>query len=234
MNILIAEDEKDIRHLIKIGLEKEGYSVTEASDGFEALEWLEKQKFDLAIFDVIMPRLDGFNLLRKIRETHHLPVIFLTARGEEMDKILGLGLGADDYLVKPFSMGELIARVGAQLRRNREYMTQQKKEVSKISFGNISLDREACCIYKNNEPVELNAKEYLLLKHLMENPNRVYTKKQLYKHVWEEDYYYDDNTIMVHISRIRNKIEDDPKNPEYIKTIRNIGYKFQSEGRREG
>ena len=229
MNILIAEDEKDIRNLLQIQLVQEGYSVFAAKDGMEALEILQSNAVDLAVLDVMMPRLDGFNLLRKIRQTSNIPVIFLTARGDDMDKILGLGLGADDYLVKPFSMAELLARVSAQLRRNLEYSSQKTQAFSKIECGKLCLDKDACCVYKENELVELNAKEYMLLKYLMENPVRVFTKKQLYKAVWDEDVYYDDNTIMVHISHIRNKIETDPKNPEYIKTIRGIGYKFHKQ-----
>jgi DNA-binding response OmpR family regulator len=143
-----------------------------------------------------------------------------------MDKILGLGIGADDYLVKPFSMSELLARVSAQIRRNLEYSCQKTEVFSKIEYGNICLDKDACCVYKNNEIVEMNAKEFLLLKYMMENPERVFTKKQLYRAVWDEDAYYDDNTIMVHISHLRNKVETDSKNPQYIRTIRGIGYKF--------
>jgi DNA-binding response OmpR family regulator len=229
LNILIAEDENDIRNLLKLQLEQEGYIVFAAKDGIEALEIMKSNVIDLAILDVMMPRLDGFNLLRKIRETSKIPVIFLTARGDDMDKILGLGIGADDYLVKPFSMAELLARVGAQLRRNHEYSSQKSQTFSKIEYGSLCLDKEACCVYKDDILVELNAKEYLLLKYLMENPERVFTKKQLYAAVWDEDIYYDDNTIMVHISHLRKKIED-PKNPEYIKTIRGIGYKFHKQG----
>lgn len=226
MNILIAEDEIDIRNLVELHLKKDGYFVFTAKDGIEALDIIQNNSVDLAVLDVMMPRLDGFNLLRKIREISNIPVIFLTARGDDMDKILGLGIGADDYLVKPFSMVELLARVSAQLRRNLEYTSKKHKSFSKIEFGSICLDNDACCVYKEDLLIELNAKEYMLLKHLMENPERVFTKKQLYSAVWNEDVYYDDNTIMVHISHIRNKIEDDPRNPEYIKTIRGIGYKF--------
>jgi DNA-binding response OmpR family regulator len=226
MNILIAEDEMDIRNLLKLQLEQEGYSVFDANDGIEALEILQQKAIDLAILDVMMPRLDGFNLLRRIRQTSNIPVMFLTARGDDMDKVLGLGLGADDYLVKPFSMAELLARVGAQLRRNGEYSSVKQQETSKIEYGSMCLDKAACCVYVKNRLIELNAKEYLLLKYLMENPERVFTKKQLYSAVWDEDLYYDDNTIMVHISHIRTKIEEDTKNPNYIITVRGIGYKF--------
>ena len=229
MNVLIAEDEKDIRNLLKLQLEQEGYSVFAAKDGLEALEIIQNKTIDLAVLDVMMPRLDGFNLLRKIRLTSNLPVIFLTARGDDMDKILGLGIGADDYLVKPFSMAELLARVGAQLRRNLEYSSHKPQAFSKMEFGSLCLDKDACCVYKDEVLVELNAKEYLLLKYLMENPERVFTKKQLYMAVWNEDVYYDDNTIMVHISHLRTKLETDPKNPDYIKTIRGIGYKFHKQ-----
>ena len=227
---MIAEDEDDIRNLLKLQLEQEGYSVFAAKDGIEALEAIQSKDINLAILDVMMPRLDGFNLLRKVRQTSNIPVIFLTARGDDMDKVLGLGIGADDYLVKPFSMAELLARVAAQLRRNLEYSSQKAQAFSKIEHGSLCLDKDACCIYKNNVMMELNAKEFMLLKHLMENPERVFTKRQLYMAVWNEDSYYDDNTIMVHISHIKSKIEKDPKNPEYIKTIRGIGYKFCKQG----
>ena len=230
LNILIAEDEKDIRNLLKLKLEQDGYTIFAASDGMEATDIMQSKSIDLAIIDVMMPRLDGFNLLRKIRQSSNIPAIFLTARGDEMDKVLGLGLGADDYLVKPFSMAELIARVGALLRRNNEYASQKRAVASKITYGSLVLDTDGCCIYKEGVMVELNAKEYNLLNYLMENPERVFTKKQLYSEVWGEDVYCDDNTIMVHISHIRNKIEADPKNPEYLKTIRGIGYKFHKTG----
>lgn len=228
LNVLIAEDEKDIRNLLKLQLEQEGYAVHAAKDGIEALAIIQNEDINLAILDVMMPRLDGFNLLRKIRQTSNIPVIFLTARGDDMDKVLGLGIGADDYLVKPFSIAELLARVGAHLRRNLEYSFQKPLGFSKIEYGSLCLDKDACCVYKDDVLVELNAKEYMLLKYLMENPERVFTKKQLYRAVWDEDTYYDDNTIMVHISHIRKKIED-PNNPEYIKTIRGIGYKFHKQ-----
>lgn len=229
MNILIADDENDIRDLLKISLEQEGYSVFAAKDGIEAVNVMKKENIDLAILDVMMPRLDGFNLLRKIRDTSTIPVIFLTARGDDMDKVLGLGIGADDYLVKPFSMAELLARINVQLRRRHEY-SSSKYTSAPIAYGELVLDINSCCVYKDGEAVELSAKEFKLLEYLMKNPARVFTKKQLYHAVWDEDVYYDDNTIMVHISHLRNKIETDPKSPQYIKTIRGIGYKFQKQG----
>jgi DNA-binding response OmpR family regulator len=230
LNILVVEDEADIRSLIKIGLEDEGYNVLPARDGLEALEIIKKETIHLAVLDVMMPRLDGFNLLRKIRETSTLPVIFLTARADDIDKVLGLGLGADDYMAKPFSMNELLARIKAHLRRNHEYLLPPPKEEALLRYSGLCIDKDSCCAYIREEPIELNAKEYKLLLFLMENPGKVFTKKQLYHAVWDDDYYYDDNTIMVHISHLRNKIELDPQNPEYIKTIRGIGYKLHRLG----
>lgn len=226
MNILIAEDEKDIRELIKISLENESYKVFATSNGIDALDVIQNNRIDLAILDVMMPRLDGFNMLRKMRQTSNIPVIFLTARCDEMDKVLGLGIGADDYMVKPFSITELIARVGAQIRRNNDYLKNVEQHSEEIVCGQLCLDKSACCVFLNNCPLDFNAKEYLLLKYFMENPNRVFTKKQLYRAVWDEELYYDDNTIMVHISHLRTKIEADSKNPQYIKTIKGLGYKL--------
>lgn len=230
MNILVAEDETDIRSLLQISLADEGYSVFPASDGLEALAVIHKEEIHLAILDVMMPRLDGFNLLRKIREVSTVPVIFLTARADDMDKVLGLGMGADDYLAKPFSMSELLARVGALLRRSNAYLSSKKNPPQLIEYGSLRLDKDSCTVSKNGVPIELGAKEYLLLKFLMENREHVFTKKQLYNAVWDDGYYYDDNTIMVHISHLRNKLETDPQNPEYIKTIRGIGYKLHKTG----
>jgi len=230
MNILIADDENDIRNLIKISLEENGYNVLTAQNGKEAWDIIRAEKIDLAILDVMMPLLDGFNLIRKIREHSTIPVIFLTARTDDMDKVLGLGLGADDYIAKPFSIAELLARVGAQLRRSNEYLSRKEKPASCITYGKLSIDKEQCCAYKDGEAIEMGAKEYKLLLHFMENPERVFTKRQLYHAVWDDEYYFDDNTIMVHISRIRNRIEDDPQNPVYLKTIRGIGYKLHYTG----
>ena len=232
INILIADDESDIRNLIKISLTENGYTALTAQNGKEAWDILSTQEVHLAILDVMMPVMDGFNLLRKIREHSTIPVILLTARTDDMDKVLGLGLGADDYISKPFSITELIARVGAQLRRNNEYLALKEKAVSTITYENISIDKEKCCAFKNGEQIELGAKEYKLLLHFMESPEKVFTKRQLYNAVWDEEYYFDDNTVMVHISRIRSRIEDDPQKPEYLKTIRGIGYKLHYTGER--
>jgi len=225
LNIMVVEDEVDLQNLLKLNLRDAGYTVFTASDGIEALSVMKVHKIDLAVLDVMMPKLDGFNLLRKIRETSKIPVIFLTARNDDMDKVLGLGLGADDYMIKPFSPSELIARVGAQLRRYNEY-SSNKQTNTRIEIKNLILDEDSCLLYKDGRPIELNAKEYKLLLNFMTVPDKVFTKRQLYKAVWDDEFYFDDNTIMVHISHLRSKIESDPKNPEYIKTIRGIGYKF--------
>lgn len=230
MKILIADDEADIRNLIKLSLEENGYTVFPAQNGKEALDILKAEDINLAILDVMMPVMDGFNLLRKIRENSTIPVIMLTARNDEMDKVLGLNLGADDYLSKPFSVSELVARVGAQLRRSNEYLSLKEQGTTLLTYGKLSIDKEKCCAYKDGEPVELGAKEYKLLLFFLENPERIFTKRQLYTAVWDEEYYYDDNTIMVHISRLRSRIEDNPQKPLYLKTIRGIGYKLHYTG----
>ena len=230
MNILIAEDEADIRKLLKLHLEERSYQVFVAKDGIEALEIVANHELDLAILDVVMPRLDGLNLLRQIRETSHIPVILLTARGEEIDKIVGLGLGADDYIVKPFSTSELVARVEAQLRRRNVYDLCQTINEETIQYRELKLNLKECMLYIDDSPILLNAKEYKVLQCLMQSPNRIFTPKKLYAAVWEDEFYSDNNTIMVTISRLRNKIERDPHHPEYIITVRGLGYKFNSIG----
>ncbi len=229
MNILVAEDEENIRELIKEHLKSENYNVYCASNGKEALEIMRKTQIDLGLFDVIMPYLDGFNLLRKVRETSNMPVIFLTARGEEMDKILGLGLGADDYIVKPFSFAELKARIEAQLRRNYLYKDKKDEEENILLSKDIKLIKDECVVYKNNVKLELSTKEYRILLLLMENMGRVFTKRQIYNEVWKEDFLFDENTVMVHLSNLRSKLEKGTSSREYITTIRGIGYKWNKD-----
>lgn len=224
INILIAEDDEDINNLLSLHLSKEGYEVFQGFDGLKALEIFKKEPIDLMILDVMMPKMDGFTLLKKIRETSEIPVIFLTARGEDADKVLGLGLGADDYVVKPFSVIEIISRVQAQLRRYIKYSNKESKTI--LINGDITLDLTNYTVNKKGFPISLNPKEFKLLSVFMKHPGNIYTKEQLYELVWEEMYHGDSNTIMVHISHIREKIEDDPKNPKYLKTIRGIGYRM--------
>ncbi len=230
MKILIVEDEKDLRELLSWTLEKEGHRVVQAKDGGEGLDLFRKTGFDLALFDVNMPVMDGLTLLKLVRESSDSPVIMLTARGEEMDKLLAFGLGADDYLVKPFSMAELMARIAVHQRRRQNLQKDQGAPI--LLAGNLTLNSQEWSVRKGTEEIVLNPKEFLLLKCFMENPGQVFTKKQLYAAAWESDYLYDDNTIMVHISRLRNKIEEDPQSPVHIRTIKGIGYKFSKETRK--
>ncbi|GAA0721303.1 response regulator transcription factor [Clostridium malenominatum] len=222
MNILIVEDEQDIRELLKLHLIEEGYSVFQAEDGEQAIDVFKNNKIDLILLDIMLPKIDGFKVINKVREISEVPVIFLTAR--EDHKILGLALGGDDYIVKPFNTNEVIARVQALLRRTYKYANITKNEGIN---GKLRLDKESCTFYVHNKPIDLNAKEYKILEMFMDNVGKVHTKKQIYENVWGEPYYEDDNTIMVHISHIRDKIEENPKEPKYLKTIRGIGYKME-------
>lgn len=222
INILIAEDEDDIRSLLSLHLKKEGYNIFEASDGLEALNIFKKEEIDLAILDIMMPKLDGYKLLSTVRTFSEVPVIFLTARGEDHDKVLGLELGADDYVVKPFSVLEIRSRVQANLRRYLNYAPKEKKNI--LSNGSIKMDLSNYKVTKNDVPLNLNPKEFKMLSIFMKNIGQVYTKKQLYELVWEDIYQGDKNTIMVHISHLRDKIEDNSKSPKYIKTVHGIGY----------
>lgn len=225
INILIVEDEEDIRNLLSVSLSNQGYNIIEASNGIEGLELFYKNDIDLIMIDVMMPIMDGFKTVSKIRKTSKVPIIFLTARDDETDKVLGFGLGADDYVVKPFSIAEVISRVQAHLRRYIEYGKNNTNKV--IMNGSISIDIENYIARKNNIDIDLNPKELKILALFMENIGCIYTKKQIYEKVWEDIYQGDDNTIMVHISHLREKIEDDPKKPKYIKTIRGIGYRME-------
>ncbi len=224
MNILIAEDEDDIRNLISIHMKKENYTVFEAKDGQDALDILETQKIDLVLLDIMMPRVNGITLIEKIRDISTIPIICITAMSSDADKVLALGLGADDYLVKPISPLELCARVKSNLRRCYKY---SEKAETIFKTGNLKLCDDTFEVYKGNEKIELNPKEYKILKLLISHLGKVFTKKQIYEEVWEEMYIGDANNIMVHLSHLREKIEDDPKNPKYIKTIRGIGYKVE-------
>lgn len=225
IKILVADDETDILNLMKVQLTAEGYEVFAASDGITAFQLYQKEKIDIAVLDIMMPGMDGLTFLRKIRETSQIPVIFVTARGDELDKVAGLSQGADDYLVKPFGLAELSARVAVQVRHLQRENQTSKEEIYHI--GETEIDFSRGIVKKAGENIELNAKEFLLLKYFIENKGKVLTKKQIYQAVWEEEYMYDDNTIMVHLSRLRNKIEENPKEPKYLITLRGIGYKLQ-------
>ncbi|MGI6258957.1 MAG: response regulator transcription factor [Anaerolineaceae bacterium] len=227
--IMIVDDAAELRDVLRLYLENAGYEVLEAVDGLQALEALKSNSIDLMILDIMMPNMDGFELLSQLdkqEEKRQFPIIFLSARTQVHDKIRGLTLGADDYIEKPYDPSEVIARVMAVLRR-----TQQQKEEKprQIRVGDLTWDVQNRQIYQNSELLELRAKEYQLITLFMKHPGRVYTKQEIYEYLWQEPYLNDDNTIMVHISNLREKIKDNPKNPEKIITIRGLGYMLKKE-----
>ncbi|MEH7355000.1 response regulator transcription factor [Neobacillus drentensis] len=223
--ILIADDELEIINFLRLFLEIEGFTVIEANNGDEALSSIQNNHVDLAIIDIMMPKLDGFQLIKLIRKKYKLPIIVLSAKNEETDKILGLGLGADDYISKPFSSMEVVARVQAQLRRTYEFDKKASLE-ARTCIGDIVLDHHECILYKHGQPIQLSSMEYKLLKLFTAEPGRIFTKKQIFEKVRSDYFFNDDNTIMVQISRLRDKIEDQSRNPIYIRTIRGLGYRF--------
>lgn len=217
--ILVVDDEKDLRDVLKLYLETAGYTVLEAENGIEAIELISKYEVSLMILDIMMPKMDGYELIKKLGEERNFPIIFLSARTKVQDKILGLNLGADDYIEKPFDPGEVLARVMASLRRVK------KVNIKEIKNGNLVWNMEERFIYKDGVKLDLTAKEYRLLSLFMKRPGKVFTKQEIYEFLWEESYYNDDdNTLMVHISKLREKIEENPRSPKKIKTIRGIGY----------
>lgn len=226
-SVLIVDDEKEIVELIDFYLKNNGYNTFKVSNGKEALEVFEKEQISIVVLDIMMPQIDGKEVLRKIREKSNTPIIFLSAKGEDIDKIDGLFLGADDYLAKPFNPIELIARIKALLRRSTTLNNQLEKSSSITIIKSLKLDEKTCKVYKNNLEIQLTSFEYKLLCFLIKNKNRVFTKGQLYEHVWNQSYLGDEKIIMVYISKLREKIEDDPKEPEFIKTIRGLGYIFE-------
>ena len=228
-NILLAEDDEDIVKLLKLYLENEGYVVLWAKDGVEASEIFDKEKVDLALVDIMMPRMNGYELTKYIRKKSNIPIIILSAAQLDSDKILGLNLGADDYMVKPFNPLELIARINANLRRFYKLGNVKDADDGKINIGELTLDTHMLTLEKKGVPINLTATEYKILVMLMKSPGRVFTKMQIYEEVNVDYYANDDNTMMVHISNLRDKIEDDPKNPRYIKTVRGLGYKIEKQ-----
>jgi len=226
IKILLVEDDEAIHHMIKKALTKENYKVFSAFDGQEALDVWSSEEFKLLILDIMLPKTDGIEVMRRIRMKSMIPILLVSAKVEESDRIIGLGLGADDYLVKPFSVAELIARVRAQLRRYMYYHSNQDTEHSVLTYRDIKLDLNNYTLMKKDNIIQLRAKEYEILKLFFQNPNRVFTKAQLFRSVWGEEYMGDDNTVMVHIRRLRNKIEDNPNEPKYIETVWGIGYRL--------
>ncbi len=227
--ILVVDDDREIVGAIKKRLELEDYQVLAAYDGLEAMDILMSQDVQLLIIDVMMPKMDGLSATMKIRESKNIPIIILSAKTEESDKILGLSMGADDYVSKPFRPDELVARVKSQLRRYMQLgsMSSAKQNKDKIVNGGLILDTEGKRILVDGEPVKLTATEYKILYLLMNHLGRVFSADEIYERVWQEEAYATENTVMVHIRRIREKIEIDTKNPKYLKVVWGIGYKME-------
>lgn len=219
--ILIAEDDRDIRDLLRLYLEGEGYRVLEAENGAQALILAREQTPDMAILDVMMPEMSGFELTRALRRYSEIPILILSARSQDNDKILGLNLGADDYIAKPFNPVEIVARVKAQLRR----ALRTSSDV--LTVGDLTLDTASFQLTKGGKQILLTPMEYKILALLMRSPGRIFTKVQLYEGAVGPYFEGDDNTMMVHISKLREKIEDDPKLPRHIITVRGLGYKLE-------
>lgn len=224
--ILIVDDEKNIANIIAFNLKKEGYQVVMAGDGQEGVEKAFSENPDLILLDIMMPKMDGYEACKKIREKKNTPIIMLTARAEEVDKVLGLELGADDYVTKPFGVRELMARIKANLRKTvlREESAEEKKEDEGVSRLEISAERYE--VRKNGKTLDLTLREFELLKFLSEKKGQVFSREILLKEVWDYDYYGDMRAVDVTIRRLREKIEDDPGKPAYILTKRGVGYYF--------
>ncbi|MFP4978361.1 response regulator transcription factor [Paenibacillus sp. CN-4] len=231
VNVLVADDDREIRELIKTYLEREQYEVNTAADGTEALARFNAGRYDLALLDVMMPGIDGLELCRQIRSRSNIPIVMLTAKDEETDKIIGLGIGADDYITKPFSIHEVVARVRSLMRR---YLVLGASGTADdgdpvLRYKGLRIDAKTYTATVRGDTVALTAKEFELLQFLASHPEQVFTKIQLFRQLWDNGYIEDDNTVMVHIRKLRVKIEEDPSNPKWIRTVWGIGYKFTGE-----
>lgn len=222
--VLIADDEAEIRQLLRLYLEKDGYEVVEADNGEKALSLIRGGDIGLVLLDVMMPGLTGYQVIQKMRADSNIPVIMISAKGQDEDKILGLDLGADDYIAKPFNPLVAMARINSCIRRFYA-LGSGKLSAPSVVVRDLRLDSEGCTIYKKDVPLELTGVEYRILKLFMENPGKVFTKQQIFESGWEEDYIVADNNIMVCISKLRAKI--DAEEHEYIKTIRGLGYRLE-------
>lgn len=230
-NILVVEDDKEIRDGIEIFLKSQGYHVFKAADGVEGLEIIGRQEIHLAIVDIMMPRMDGVTMTMKLREHHDFPVIMLSAKSEETDKVIGLNIGADDYVTKPFTPLELMARVNSQLRRYTRFtsMAQKKEENSRTYLiGGLELNEDTVEFFVDGNPVKLTPIEFKILALLMKNPGRVFSAEEIYERVWNEKAINTD-TIMVHVRNIRDKIEINPREPKYLKVVWGVGYKIEKQ-----
>lgn len=227
-NVLVCDDDREIVEAIEIYLSQEGYKVLKAYDGEEALKVLDREKVDLLIIDVMMPKLDGIRATLKIREKKNMPIIILSAKSEDADKILGLNVGADDYMTKPFNPLELTARVTSQLRRYTQLgSTIDKSNQAVYAVGGLSIDDEQKEVTVDGEPVRLTPIEYNILLLLVKNQGKVFSIDQIYESIWNEDAIGVDNTVAVHIRHIREKIEINPKEPRYLKVVWGVGYKIE-------
>lgn len=225
--ILVVDDDKEIVESIGIFLRAEGYEVEKAYDGLQALEKLMAMEVQLIILDVMMPKMDGMNTLLKIREHKNIPVILLSAKSEDADKILGLTAGADDYVTKPFNSAELVARVKSQLRRYTKLGSMvETRQQDVITYQGLSFNKEKKCLTLDGEPVKLTPLEYKIVELLITNIGRVFSAEEIYERVWNEDAYASENTVAVHVRRIREKIEITPNDPRYLKVVWGIGYKL--------
>ena len=230
-HVLVVEDDKEIREGVEIYLKSQGYEVFQAADGVEGLEVIEKEDIHLAIVDIMRPRMDGISMVVKLREKYDFPVIFLSAKSEEVDKIMGLNMGADDYVTKPFTPMELLARVNSQLRRYRRFMERlgDKEENSRIhTIGGLEINEDNVEVTVDGEPVKMTPIEYKILLLLMKNPGRVFSAEEIYERVWNERAINTD-TIMVHVRNIREKIEVNPREPKYLKVVWGVGYKIEKQ-----
>lgn len=226
--ILIAEDDADIAELISLYLENENLQIVYTKDGQEAWETFQKQKIDLLILDIMMPRMNGYEIIRRIREKSQVPILVLSAKTMSQDKVLGLGLGADMYMTKPFDPLELVANIKALARRSYHFSSLgNSSNQNLMKRGPFTFNPEKMCITKDDNEIPLTAFELKILVKMMKSPGRVFTKLQLYQVINQDYCLTDEDTIMVHISRIRSKIEEDPSSPRYIKTVRGLGYRFE-------
>ena len=224
--VLIVDDEEDIRELVGIYLKNEGYNICKAVNGQEALQCLSDMQIDLAILDVMMADMDGIALCMEIRKKSNIPIIMLSAKDQDMDKVIGLSAGADDYLAKPFNPVELVARVKAQLRRFNDF--NERKPSSILEYMELSMNLETHRVFLNLKEVQLTPKEFAILELLWKNKGNVFSTEHIYDSLWSEEEAYDiNNVVMVHIRNLRSKIEPDIKNPQYIKTVWGVGYKFE-------
>ncbi|MEC0248248.1 response regulator transcription factor [Paenibacillus chitinolyticus] len=225
--ILLVDDETEITNLLEIYLKNEGYRLLKASDGAEALELLNENEVDLIILDVMMPRMDGIEACMKIREEKHMPIIMLSAKSQEIDKITGLSIGADDYVIKPFSPLEMLARVKSQLRRYRQLNSHPAKNENEILIEDLLINLGTHKVYVEGSEVRLTPREFAILQVLARNRGQVLSMEQIYEAVWDEPFFESNNTVMVHIRKIREKIEKDPSRPQMIKTVWGIGYTIE-------